>query len=194
MKKNKIIAITGGIGSGKTALISILKEYGYYTVSCDEEIASLYSEKTVIDRIRALFPTSFVDGKIDKKIISDIVFNNEEELAKLNGILHPLVMERCLKKAEETNGKGVSFIEVPLLFECNLEGKFDNVIVVKRDYEERIKSVIKRSNLTREEIEKRIKRQIDYDKKDFSKYIVVKNNGDMIEHKEKIIAFLSKFI
>ncbi len=194
--QNKIlkVAVTGGIGSGKSTLIKILSELGYLTISCDDEIKKMYQEKEIVDNLKTMFPEAVENGELNKTIISKIVFEKKERLKKLNGYMHPIVLKRCFERANSESKNGVAFIEVPLLFEGGLENQFDKVIVVLRDKEQRIESVVNRSKLNREEIEERINNQIDYDKKDFSKYIVIKNNGDIYEHKEKIIPLIDKIV
>ena len=81
---------------------------------------------------------------------------------------------------------GVVFAEVPLLFECKFENAFDKVIVITREKEQRIASVITRSALSREDVEARMRAQFDYDSADLSKYVVIENNGNVDELKEKI--------
>ena len=194
MKNIKIFAVTGGIGSGKSTLIKILKELNYCTISCDEEIQKMYQEDKIINKLKKLFPEAVDNEKLNKKIISEIVFSDKERLNKLNGFMHPIVLKRCFKRAKKEGKNGIAFIEVPLLFESNLENKFDNVIVVLREKGQRIDSVIKRSKLSKEEIEQRIKNQINYDTMDFSKYIVIKNDGDIYEHREKILPIIDKIV
>lgn len=194
MDKIKYYAITGGIGSGKSVVTEFISELGYKTISCDNEIKHLYEDAEVIKKLSAMFPTAVIKGVIDKKIISEIVFHNEQKLKELNALLHPLVIDRCFNLAKENNAKGVAFIEVPLLFESSLEKLFDGVIVVVRNIKNRIESVQSRSNLTEKEILDRIRCQIDYDKKDLSKYVVIENFGGIDELKQKILEKIKKII
>ena len=75
---------------------------------------------------------------------------------------------------------GVTFIEVPLLFETNAQDNFDKVLVIKRQLTERINSVMKRSNLTKEQVLERINAQFDYDNNDLKNCVII-NNDDSIE-------------
>ena len=95
-------------------------------------------------------------------------------------------MEEIERRAEKNTG--VTIVEVPLLFECGYEKYFDGVIVITREKEERIKSVISRSNLTREEVIKRMKNQVDYDSFDLSPYAIIKNDGDIETLKKKVLS------
>ena len=161
MKDTKMIAITGGIGSGKSTATSILKELGYTVFSSDEIVSELYKTRRVAKIIKTLFPTA-VKGlflKIDRKALSNIVFNDKEKLALLTNAITPLVLDEIIKRKERT--KGLCFAEVPLLFECNYQDKFDGVLVIYRPLKDRIESVKTRSNLTEQEILARISAQFD---------------------------------
>ncbi len=195
-KRVRVIALTGGIGSGKSLALSVIKSAGFYTVSCDEIVAELYKKRWFLKEIKKIFPFA-VSGKIrlkvDKKIIAKEIFVNGEKREKLNALTHSKVLESALKKCNKYGKKkGVAFVEVPLLFEGKFEGDFDGVIVVKREIVERIKSVIARSKLTKEQVESRINAQIDYDSFDFSKYFVINNNGNKIEFEKEVLKTLKK--
>ena len=173
---NKLIAITGGIGSGKSTVSKIIKDLGYPVFSADEVYKNLMKNKDFVKKIYNGLGIESNSYNFDKSLISSKVFNDKEMLKKLNEITHPEVMNELIKLSKEKGG--VVFNEVPLLFESNCQDKFDKVIVISRNREDRIKSVIKRSNLTAEEVESRMNAQVDYDNMDLSKYIVIKNDGN----------------
>ena len=132
-KKKLKIAITGGIGSGKSVALKTLAEYGFNTVSCDEIAKTLFDKKCVKEKLQTLFPSAVkdLDLPVDRKKISQEVFNDKEKLKALNAITHPLIMEEALAIANAFDG--VTFIEVPLLFEGGFANLFDKVIVVVRE-------------------------------------------------------------
>ncbi len=187
MEKATLIAITGGIGSGKSTVTSIIDKLGFLTFSCDEIVNKLYSKKSVKLLLKKHFPTS-VKGStnpvLDKKELSNIVFSDSEKLKFLTDLITPLVLDELLEQSKDLSGK--VFVEVPLLFECNYEDKFDKVLVVMRPKKDRIESVKTRSKLTEEEILSRIKAQVDYDKLNLSNYIIIENKGSIKELKEKV--------
>ncbi len=180
MKRNKIkIAITGGIGSGKTEAIAAVKNAGIDVINCDEIVSKLYRRQSFLRKIKKIFPTAVTGGiflKADKKKIAEEAFKDPEKYAELNGTVTDKALKIALKKAEK---KKFSVTEVPLLFETGAEKYFDKVIVVKRDIKDRIESVKKRSNLSEEEILARIEKQFDYDGGDLSDYIVIQNDKDL---------------
>lgn len=158
----KKIAITGGIGSGKSTVSNILKDKGYPVYSCDEIYAELVNSKIYIDEIKKVFPTAVKQGKIDKKCLAKIIFSDKQERTRLNEIAHPLIMQTLLARMNE-NDSQIVFAEVPLLLEGNFENLFDKTIVVLRSREERIRSICNRDGISPEKAEERLNAQFDYD-------------------------------
>ena len=151
----KKIAITGGIGSGKSLAGKYIKEYGYDVFSCDEIYAEMINDITYIKKIKAAFPSAVENDKINKVKLSELVFNSKEQKARLDSIAHPLIMQSLDEKMNNSKGEFV-FAEVPLLFENNFQNKFDCVIVILRDLETRIASIMQRNSISRAESIKRI--------------------------------------
>ncbi|MBO4555448.1 MAG: dephospho-CoA kinase [Elusimicrobiales bacterium] len=99
----------------------------------------------------------------------------------------------CIIRSDiEKSGAILSFIEVPLLFEGGFQDLFDGVIVIKRDVEERIAAIIKRSGLTRREVLLRIKNQFDYEKTDENAYTIICND-DLSSLEKKVMDAVEKF-
>ena len=187
-KKNILVAITGGIGSGKSTALTLLYEMGYFTISCDKITADLYKKRRIKKKLRELFPTA-VSGKIcltiDKREIAKLVFSDKQLNNALTDTLTPLIFNESLRKASKQ--KGIVFVEVPLLFEKNYADKFDFVIVITREKLAKIESVMARSRLTKEEVLSRMSMQVDYDNLDLSNYLVIENKGDIEQLKKRLI-------
>ncbi len=187
MKKNLLIAITGGIGSGKSTVTNIIKENSFLTLSSDEIVSEIYKERKIKKLLRLLFPTA-VTGRIkltiDRAEIAKQVFMDKEKHRQLTELITPIVMARIIAVYKAVGG--VIFAEVPLLFECEFQKYFDKVIVVTREKEKRIESAMLRSHLTREQVESRINNQVDYDSLDLTPYTVIENNGTTDNLKEKV--------
>ena len=174
----KRIAITGGIGSGKSTVLTILKEKGYPVFSCDEIYKKVITDKEYIRQVGLVFPEVIENVEINRKILAEIVFSDDENRKKLEAIAHPLIMSEVNKEISLLNND-ISFVEVPLLFEGGYISFFDGIIVVKRNKDLRIEAVRKRDNLEKNAIEKRISSQFDYDS--------VKNECILKNKKIKII-------
>ena len=184
------IAVTGGIGSGKSAVCEIIKKQGYPVYSCDNIYSELLNSAEFLKKIDDEFCGVLKsDGSLDRQALSEAVFNNEVELKKLNSITHPAIMSAALKKME---GEKLAFLEVPLLFENGFENLFDGVIVVLRDKEERIRSVMARDKIGREHVLLRTNKQFDYDNFDFAKYYVIHNCENLINLEQKTLETLQK--
>jgi dephospho-CoA kinase len=161
MKKK--IAITGGIGSGKSTAIDFFRKKGYPVFSCDEIYKEIIIRKPFIEKIREIFPSAVQNDKIDKIELGKIVFFDERARNQLNALSHALIMSELNDKMSEVNAQYV-FAEVPLLFEGEYQKEFDMVIVVMREEEERIAAIQQRDHIQIEQIKSRMAVQFDYDK------------------------------
>ncbi len=191
----KLFAITGGIGSGKSLVLSILKDAGFLAISSDQIVSNLYKTHKVKALLKEMFPSAVSGEKrlrLNRAEISKQVFFDKDKHQLLTSTITPLVLEEILKKAKNTTKP--LFVEVPLLFECKYQDYFDGVIVVMRDKKERIESVKLRSNLTEEQILARIKTQVDYDALDKTPYTVINNDGDILALKEKVLTVAKELI
>jgi dephospho-CoA kinase len=131
------VAITGGIGAGKSTLLAALRAHGAATVSSDEIVHHLLaSDDAVRDAIVARLGREILgpDGRPDRALIGQRVFGDREQLAWLEGLLHPLVSREYLAWREALEGleqvPAVCVTEVPLLYEVGGQDRFDKVVVV----------------------------------------------------------------
>lgn len=193
MKQSNIkIAVTGGIGSGKSTVCKIINSLGYPVYSCDETYKQVLADGKTVEELSKVFGCGILnaDGSLNRTALSSVVFNDENKLEKLNAITHPKIFEAMFTNSSKDSG--AVFYEVPLLFEGNYQNLFDEVLVVLRDRKERIKSVMQRDGLKEEEAVKRLKLQFDYDNNDFAKYYVIHNDGKIDDLQAKINEFLLK--
>ena len=158
----KIIGLTGGIGSGKSSVLEIFKKIGISTYNADESAKELISsDKKIIHSIKQLFGEDiYNENELNSKLVSKIVFNDNEKLKSLNSIIHPAVAidfdNFCFKHKNE------SYIvkEAAIIFETKTENLFDKIIYVKAPKEIRINRVMQRDKLSRDDVLNRIKNQI----------------------------------
>lgn len=198
MKKIKI-AVTGGIGSGKSTVAKYIEAKGYPVFSCDEIYKEIYASESYQALLLQLFPSCQVGGKIDKKQLSKHVFSNTDELKKLNDLSHLKIMSAIEDKVEACCQRLV-FVEVPLLFEGKYEDAFDFIFVVLREKNARIASVVARDNLTIQEVVLRMESQWDYDRRENQAYLsqekvyVIRNENTvetLLENTESALLWLS---
>ncbi|MGN1060651.1 MAG: dephospho-CoA kinase [Candidatus Coproplasma sp.] len=191
MKQNKIkIAVTGGIGSGKSTVCKIINSLGYPVYSCDEVYKSVLTDRQTVEELKSEFGTLILneDGSINRASLSAVVFNNEKKLDRLNTITHPKIFKKLFSISKDESG--IVFYEVPLLFEGGYQNLFDGVLVVLRDRGQRIACVMNRDGLKEEEVISRLNRQFNYDINDFAEYYVIHNDGNIDNLTDKIIDFL----
>ncbi len=187
----KRIAVTGGIGSGKSTVIDIIRKKGYPVFSCDIIYAQLLQEKEYIEKLQNLFPETVIKGQIDKTRLSRIIFNDSLSRKKLNDLAHPIIMQRLCEKMDENNSP-YTFAEVPLLFEGNFQKDFDGVIVVLRELPQRVEAIMARDKVDEETAYAKIKTQFNYDAPENEKVLKSENifcisNNQKAECLEKCI-------
>ena len=131
------VAITGGIGAGKSEALAAFSRHGAAVVSSDQIVHRLLREDADVRRaLLDRFGERILDeaGQIDRSAIAEIVFADREALDWLEGLLHPLVVREYLEWREQLgrlpNPPAVCVTEVPLLYEVGGEGRFDKVVVV----------------------------------------------------------------
>ena len=130
------VAITGGIGAGKSEALRAFARHGAATVSSDEIVHHLLRRADVRDAVIERMGNGIVgpDGEIDRGALADVVFNDREALAWLEETLHPLVATEYLQWREQLaalpDAPAVCVTEVPLLYETGGDARFDKVVVI----------------------------------------------------------------
>jgi dephospho-CoA kinase len=130
------VAITGGIGAGKSEALRSFARHGAATVSSDEIVHELLRHDEVRDAVVERLGVGVLgaDGRLDRSAIAAVVFDDPEALAGLEGLLHPLVSAEYLRWREQLaqlpDAPRVSVTEVPLLYEVGSDEHFDRVVVI----------------------------------------------------------------
>mgnify|MGYP001401074886 FL=1 len=193
----KTIAITGGIGSGKSTFCSKLKEKGFKIHSSDEQVAKIYKnpEKKFVTYLRTIGLSKSISKKnIDKKIISKIIFENKQIRKKLELYIFKIVRKKrsdFIKKEKQKKTKLI-FIDIPLLFENNLEKQFNKVISIIAPKKVRLKRLKKTRKMTENQFKNITRSQTsDVIRKKKSDYVIY-NNSTLKDYKIKINKLISK--
>ena len=188
-----VVSITGGIGSGKTAVAQIARDLGFTVISSDDKAKELMgSNPEVMSELVDEFGagTYLPDGKLNSTFIAGIVFADDENaaksLAKLNSIVHPRVIQSMINETAryEEQGEKLLFVESALVFEAELEDGFDYIIVVDASEDISIERVMKRSGLTSKQVQRRIDEQIPRSEKKAYADFVISNNGSVDDLKK----------
>lgn len=190
------IAITGGIGSGKSTAAKILQEIGFTCFSADKIYNDLLkNEEFVISLSEYMGVTPIiVDGKseLNKKAVSDLVFSDKNALKRLNEYTHPVVMKILADKISRAESEKIVFAEIPILFEEGYDKLFDYVFVIKRKFDVRLINTMSRDGKSEEEVRKVVKSQFDYEKiLQSDNVFIVDNNGSLDDLKEKLFKIIN---
>lgn len=178
------VAVTGGIGAGKSEFMRAVKELGIRTYSADEINAELLRDKRYIEKLSEAFPLAVKDGKVDKSVLREEVFSDEKKRKTLNALAHPEIR----RQIEEITGDAV--IEVPLLFESGMTDLFDRVIVVTAGEDVRINRIVSTRNISKDLAKNIIKNQTTDDERIKRADYVAINDGtrkDLYEQAKNII-------
>lgn len=172
----KKIAITGGIGTGKTYISKKFVQMGIPVFYADVEAKKCYEDKEIVDTIRSYFGTEvFTEGRLDFKKMAHCVFQDPEKREVINKMIHPRVMGMFDEWAEEQHVPFV-MLESAIVYENEMEKFFDMVIVVDAPLEVRIDRIKKRNpNLTEKEIIDRINAQMPQEEKCRRADMVIRN-------------------
>ena len=156
----KVVGLTGGIGSGKTTVLSMFLDLGVPVYIADIEAKKLTNTSKVIRKkiIALLGKNSYLKTEINKKYVADIIFNDDELLKKVNKIIHSKVAHHFKKWVDKQNGV-YCIKETAILFESASYKLCDYTILITSPKEERLKRVKNRDQLTRKEIENRMNNQ-----------------------------------
>jgi dephospho-CoA kinase len=169
------VGITGGIGSGKSTVTRMLEGMGVAVYLSDDRAKELMAhDGSLREKLIARFgKDTYVDGELNRRYLSERVFSNSEELAALNAIVHPAVMDDFDVWAEKQESPYV-VIESAILFEAGLDGMVDCVVSVLAPRELRIERAMARDGVAREDVERRIANQMSDDERtNRSKYAIV---------------------
>lgn len=171
----KVIGLTGGIGSGKSTVAKYLISKGISVYIADEEAKKIMGSSEVIDEIKNFFGETIISkrGKIKRKALAKIVFNDKEKLQKLNNIIHPRVKQHFKDWLNLHKNEQFIVKEVAILFETNGHLECDKIILVTAPKEVRLQRVIERDRVSEEEVIARMNNQMpEEDKISKSDYII----------------------
>lgn len=156
----KIVAITGGIGSGKSVVSQALRVMGYEVLDTDQCARQLMQhDPMVISELKACFGAEIYndEGVLMPHMLSAKVFGSQEQLLALNAIVHPAVKRYTVQWAD--GKEGPTFVETALLYAAGMQGMMHSIWRVTAPEEVRIERVMKRNGLARKEILARIRAQ-----------------------------------
>jgi dephospho-CoA kinase len=186
-----IVGLTGGIGSGKTTVAAMLGSLGAIVVDSDQLARDVVEPGTnALAEVVGAFGDAVLaaDGRLDRRALAAIVFDDEGKRRTLEEIIHPRVRARLAEVAASAPADAVVVNDVPLLVESGLAGGYDRVIVVLADEETRISRLMRSRGMTAEEARARMAAQATDEQRRAVADIVIVNDGTEAELREAVEA------
>jgi len=186
-----VVGLTGGVASGKSTILSCLKELGAFVCSADDashRLTAMGGE--ALPAIREAFGDGVFlpDGVLDRRALGEIVFHDPACRRALEAIIHPAVQREMLAEIERAGEAGarVVVMEVPLLYETGMDALCGEVWVAYLDVESQTLRLMNRDRLTREQAEARILSQMPLDEKAKRANVVIKTDKSVPEVQKEV--------
>ena len=181
------VALTGGIGSGKSTVADFLDELGAYVIDSDQLARDVVERGTPgYEAVLAAFGDGILaNGEIDRAKLAEIVFKDATARATLESIIHPLVRDAAEKMMKSLPADAVVINQIPLLVETDGAKRFDFVITVSADEDIRRRRLIERG-MKDYEITKRLAAQVNDGAREAIAHSVIRNNGSIDELRQVV--------
>ncbi|MCX7724993.1 MAG: dephospho-CoA kinase [Thermodesulfovibrio sp.] len=191
------VGLTGNIGMGKSTVAELFKSLGAYVISTDKIVETLLEEPDVIEEIKRLFGDEvIVNGKVNKKYVASVVFENPLMRIYLENILHPRVFKKVDEIIENIPKKGeplIVVIEAPVIFERGYQNRFDIIITVFCPEETALERLEKKG-FSKEEAIKRLKSQFPIEMKKSKSDYIIDNSGTLEETAKQVEEIFQKLV
>lgn len=187
------IGLTGGIASGKSTVVSMLRQYGAAIIDCDiiARDVVLPGSKGLQAVVRAFGPQALLsDGTMNRAYIGSVVFTNPAKKQELEEILFPLIRQEIRTKITqlEKAGEAVAFLDMPLLFEVKYQSYVNEVWLVYVDAVTQLARLMARNGYMKDEALARIRSQFPIDKKRALSQVIVDNTASLEKTEEQVKA------
>ncbi len=176
-----VIAITGGIATGKSSVTEILRSKGFKIIDADKLVKGIYQTLEAVDFVKRNIPEAYSDEGINFKTLRELFFKSPEIKKKIEDFIYPNLKEAFLKEALSLPQQDFYIYDVPLLFERGIDSKVDLVVVVYAPRETQIQRVIERDQCSMELAKKILDEQMDIEVKRSKANFIIKNQGSKKE-------------
>lgn len=188
----KTLGVTGGIGSGKSTVCLMLEDLGARVFYADDEGKRLLVEDPGARRemVEAFGTESYLaDGRLNRTYLAERVFGNEDNVVRINGIVHPRVFTRFEEAVARARRDGVPLMvkEAALIFEAGGEDLLDAVAVVDAPREARVSRVVSRDHVSPEDVGARMSHQLAPEELRRRADFVIDNSGTLDETREQVV-------
>lgn len=193
-----VVALTGGIGSGKSEAAKIFAELGVPVTDVDAISHALTAaHQPLLQQIKATFGAAFIlaDGTLDRTAMRQLVFSDDAARHQLNAILHPAIYQKALQQLQENAAAPYQILAIPLLFESpRYLSHINRILLIDCDEKVQVARVKQRNNLSEADIKAIILKQTPRDERIKLADDVIENNKNIEKLRENIIKIHNKYI
>ncbi|MCY7196820.1 dephospho-CoA kinase [Streptococcus dysgalactiae subsp. equisimilis] len=182
-KKVLMIGITGGIASGKSTVVAMIKEAGYQVIDADQVVHQLQEKGgRLYEALKQAFGNEILkeDGELNRKKLSEMVFSNPSHMATSSAIQNQIIKEELAAERDQlAQSQTVIFMDIPLLIELGYQDWFDAIWLVYVDAQTQLRRLMARNHLREVDAKKRLSSQLSIEEKSPYASLVIDNSGDM---------------
>ncbi|MEB2819325.1 dephospho-CoA kinase [Campylobacter upsaliensis] len=182
--------VSASIACGKSSFVKIANELGFESLSADL-IANEITQKNAAVLAEMFLLNLDKEGKIDKKALANLIFKDKKAKEKLENFMHPKIREELLRKMQILEQKGrIFFVEVPLFFESDFYQNLGKSVLIYAPKNVSLQRLMQRDGLDKDEALRRIKSQMDIEKKREMADFVIQNIGSYEEFRQNCVKFI----
>ncbi|EAI7238367.1 dephospho-CoA kinase [Campylobacter upsaliensis] len=182
--------VSASIACGKSSFIKIANELGFESLSADL-IANEITQKNAAVLAEIFLLNLDKEGKIDKKALANLIFKDKKAKEKLENFMHPKIREELLRKMQILEQKGrIFFVELPLFFESDFYQNLGKSVLIYAPKNVSLQRLMQRDGLDKDEALRRIKSQMDIEKKREMADFVIENIGSYEEFRQNCVKFI----
>lgn len=178
-----MIGITGGIASGKSTVVAMIKEAGYQVIDADQVVHQLQEKGGCLyEALKQAFGNEILkeDGDLNRKKLSEMVFSNPSHMATSSAIQNQIIKEELAAERDQlAQSQTVIFMDIPLLIELGYQDWFDAIWLVYVDAQTQLRRLMARNHLREVDAKKRLSSQLSIEEKRPYASLVIDNSGDM---------------
>ncbi|WP_297447978.1 dephospho-CoA kinase [uncultured Campylobacter sp.] len=182
--------VSASIACGKSSFIKIANELGFESLSADL-IANEITQKNAAVLAEMFLLNLDKEGKIDKKALANLIFKDKKAKEKLENFMHPKIRKELLRKMQILEQKGhIFFVEIPLFFESDFYKNLGKSVLIYAPKNVSLQRLMQRDGLDKDEALRRIKSQMDIEKKREMADFVIENIGSYEEFRQNCVKFI----
>lgn len=182
-KKTMIIGITGGIASGKSTVVKVIRKAGYQVIDADQVVHDLQEKGgRLYEALREAFGNQILktDGELDRTKLSEMLFSNPDNMATSSAIQNQIIKEELAAKRDHlAQSQAIFFMDIPLLMELGYQDWFDAIWLVYVDAQTQLQRLMARNRLDKGKARQRIASQLPIKEKKPYASLVIDNSGDI---------------